>query len=162
MGTCENCIWSYRGEWNFLYCAKLENSSGNDLRVRANGSCDKFSSRATASNSGYNSGSNCFLTSACVKFMGKEDDCYELTILRAFRDNYLKTSEAYQQLIENYYKIAPTIIEHIEASSEPDKHYAYIYKQIQLCITCIEKSDFEQTLFLYKKMVTTLAEEFNL
>ena len=35
--------------------------------------------------------SGCFLTTATVKYMGKPDDCYELTVLRDFRDKYMLT-----------------------------------------------------------------------
>ena len=33
--------------------------------------------------------SGCYLTSACVEAMGLADDCYELTVLREFRDAWL-------------------------------------------------------------------------
>lgn len=35
------------------------------------------------------SSGGCFLTSACTEAKGLADDCYELTMLRAFRDEYL-------------------------------------------------------------------------
>jgi hypothetical protein len=31
----------------------------------------------------------CFITTACVSQMGHNDSCYELQVLRNFRDNYL-------------------------------------------------------------------------
>lgn len=42
--------------------------------------------------------------------MGLPDDCYELTVLRGFRDNYLKNRENGAQDIADYYRNAPQIV----------------------------------------------------
>ena len=38
-----------------------------------------------------NDSGGCFLTSACTEARGLPDDCHELTVLRAFRDGYLRS-----------------------------------------------------------------------
>ena len=155
---CEDCIFSYSKDFG-LYCSFLENSSGGDLRVKREGSCNHFSERPNSSNSGYNSGSSgCFLTSACVDYFGKPDDCYELTTLRKFRDNYLAKTEEGKKIISQYYKVAPAIIEKINNSDSKDKFYLYIYDEIKKCISHIENDKNESALTVYMKMVQYFME----
>ena len=54
--------------------------------------------------------SGCFLTSACVEAKGLPDDCRELTVLRNFRDTYLKASADGQRDVCEYYHVAPMIV----------------------------------------------------
>jgi hypothetical protein len=70
---------------------------------------------------------DCFLTTACVKIMGKPDDCIELTTLRHFRDTHLLTTEEGKKLVDEYYHIAPKIIEQINLTKEQEVIYKNIY-----------------------------------
>jgi hypothetical protein len=45
---------------------------------------------------------DCYLTSACVAHAGLADDCRELTVMRAFRDEYLMTSVRGVILVSRY------------------------------------------------------------
>jgi len=51
---------------------------------------------------------SCYLTTACMKhFLDDFDDnCYELTVFRWFRDNFVSKED-----IEHYYNIAPKIVD---------------------------------------------------
>ena len=53
----------------------------------------------------------CYLTTACMMHYldNFDDNCYELRVLRWFRDNYVSKED-----IETYYKVAPIIVEGIE------------------------------------------------
>ena len=42
---------------------------------------------------------NCFITTACVKYYGLKDNCYQLEILRKFRDGYLLKSDSNKDLV---------------------------------------------------------------
>ncbi len=105
------------------------------------------------------SSSSCYLTSACVGYLGKPDDCYELTTLRAFRDDHLKKTAEGSALVEEYYKIAPQIVEKIEASGKQKEYYEYIYKVVTECVACIEKGDGDGALARYRDMTLTLKEQ---
>lgn len=59
---------------------------------------------------------DCFLTTVCVKHLGKSDDCIELETLRSFRDSYIKKSKDGADLIEMYYEIGPKIVGAIKSS----------------------------------------------
>lgn len=52
----------------------------------------------------------CFLTTAVCEYLGKSDDCEELTTLRACRDQWLAKQPGGKELIEEYYEIAPGIV----------------------------------------------------
>ena len=105
------------------------------------------------------SSSSCYLTSACVGYLGKPDDCYELTTLREFRDNYLKKTKEGKVLVKRYYEIAPKIVEKIEASGNRKEYYDYIYGVVKECVTCIENGDREGALTRYRAMTLKLQTE---
>lgn len=101
----------------------------------------------------------CFLTAACVNYLGKPDDCHELTTLRTFRDGYLKKTAEGSALVEQYYEIAPKIVEKIEASGKQKEYYEYIYGVVTECVACIEKGDSDGALARYRDMTLTLKEK---
>lgn len=106
-----------------------------------------FEERSSSSSSG------CFLTSACVEHKGLADDCEELTKLRAFRDTYLKSTPEGCAIVEEYYKIAPQIVENIDNSAKKDDIYEYIYQEVHKCIACIESGDNDGAVAVYRDMV---------
>jgi hypothetical protein len=53
---------------------------------------------------------NCFITTACVKYYGLNDNCYQLKTLRKFRDTYLLKSHENALLVGQYYCIAPNLV----------------------------------------------------
>jgi hypothetical protein len=63
----------------------------------------------------------CFLTTATCEYMGLPDDNEYLETLRKFRDSYM--AESYPELIEEYYRISPAIVNYI--AERPDKQEVY-------------------------------------
>lgn len=105
--------------------------------------------------------STCYLTTACVFNKGLPDDCDELTTLRSFRDTYLKSLPEGEKEIEEYYKTAPTIVDHINASDNPGKVYDDIYNSVIVpCVELIKNGDNEAAHCKYRDMVTSLMKEF--
>ena len=102
----------------------------------------------------------CFLTSACVNYLGKPDNCNELQILRDFRDNYLSQTETGKSIIREYYDIAPFIVKKIDASPRRSEYYAFIYKKIVECIAAINANQNEIALEIYKQMVLYFKDIF--
>lgn len=107
------------------------------------------------------SSSGCFLTSACVDYLGKPDNCPELQTLRKFRDNYVANTENGKALIDEYYRIAPAIVEKINSSPNQEKYYVTIYENIVKCIEHIESENFENALTIYSEMVKYFQKEFS-
>lgn len=163
MASCGSCRYFVAESGYHLiydgYCLLLTKGDSQKGVQRSN-SCDRFVQKDTASNSGFKGG--CFLTSACTEYLGKPDDCEELTKLRAFRDNYMKSSEQGKKLVEEYYRIAPKIVEKINASENKNQYYEDIYQTILLCIAAIDGGDNEKTLKLYKQMVEKYKARFSI
>ena len=70
---------------------------------------------------------SCYLTSACMKYFQEnfDDNCYELTVLRWFRDNFVSKED-----IKHYYEVAPIIVESINNGEKNDIIYNYIYDNV--------------------------------
>lgn len=113
--------------------------------------CNGFDSKGSSSSS--SSGDGCFFTSALVKHLGKADDCEELTTLRAFRDNYMKSFACGNALVQEYYRIAPAIVKAIDASDKKDEYYNDIYDTVKKCVDLIKAGDNQNTMKLYVQMV---------
>lgn len=58
----------------------------------------------------------CYLTTICVMHLNKADDCFELTTLRRFRDEYVAKQNNGKMLISNYNTVAPMVVSKINKS----------------------------------------------
>lgn len=100
----------------------------------------------------------CYLTSACMSYYlnNFDDDCYELTILRWFRDNFVSKEE-----IKHYYNIAPQIVEAIEQEEHKDIIYNYIYDNVvDTCVEAIENGNYEFAYNRYKESILNLKQTY--
>lgn len=103
----------------------------------------------------------CYITTAVCENFGKADDCYELKLLRDYRDNYLAEQPGGEAMIREYYDVAPTIVKHINQTEEPQQVYQAIWSTyLQPCISMIENQELEQCQELYREMVYTLKDEY--
>lgn len=150
MGLCKNCCWYYNEDEFRNWCLHF------DRRISPNGSCDNYEKKETPEDAHYSGGGGCYLTGACVDYLGKPDDCEELTALRNFRDGYMKKSAEGARLVEEYYEVAPKIVKAIEASPEKSKYYDYIYGKIKTCMALIAQGSLEETQKEYTDMVAYL------
>lgn len=118
--------------------------------------CPRYRAKSSGGSS-----SGCFLTSACVEAKGLADDCRELTVLRAFRDNYMKSTEAGNADICRYYHIAPTIVENIKKRPNALEIFEKIYDDLVIpCVDLIDNSKNEEAYQKYKCYVETLAKQY--
>lgn len=105
-------------------------------------------------------GGGCYITTATCEEYGKPDDCYELTMFRAFRDNWLAHQEDGNELIEQYYKTAPAIVEKINRQSNCSEIYHHINEvYLSKCLTYIENQEYEKCKNLYIEMMNYLYKE---
>ena len=103
------------------------------------------------------SSEGCYLTSDCVRAMGLPDDCHELTVLRRFRDTYLKGIPGGAEEICEYYHIAPTIVAAIDQKNDRLAILRRIYENMVLpCVNLIEAKQFEQAHLLYREQTVKL------
>lgn len=147
---CFYYAWKY-GDY---YCMKKEESIPDDLYQRY---CKNYNYDDCPIYKGEESGGGCFLTSACVEAKGLPDDCYELTVLRRFRDTYLQAQPEGAALIQNYYDIAPEIVRKVNRRKEKDEIWEEIYrKMVEPCVALVEKGEFQKALDCYKKYTEIL------
>ena len=103
----------------------------------------------------------CYITTAVCESLGMSDDCYELKLLRDYRDGYLMSSEDGADIVRTYYNIAPTIVNRINKKEDSSKIYSDIFKQyISPCISLIEKDKKEECRELYSDMVYSLRDRY--
>ena len=156
--TCPNCHkktinfkkygWGYPGG-----CAECDNCGF----YTAKGACPDCNANISFEKCKIDE--DCFITTAVCNSLKKSDDCYELSILRRFRDTWLSTQEKGDELIREYYNIAPAIVEVIDRLNDKKDIYIMIYERyIQPCIALIENKKERECMNLYKEMVHTLKQ----
>lgn len=105
--------------------------------------------------------SGCYLTTACLRAKKDkfDDNCSELTILRKFRDSYVK--EKHLKDIEEYYCTAPKIVKAISSIADSDLLYNKMYSELVLgTIDLIEKKQYEKAYNLYKSYGKKLMQRY--
>jgi len=95
-----------------------------------------------------NASGGCFLTTACCEWRGLPDDCDELTTLRNFRDSYVPKSK-----VDEYYRIAPTIVEKVRGNKEA---LEFIYQTVKRCVTLVKAGEPVNAMSVYEGMVNKL------
>ncbi len=103
----------------------------------------------------------CYVTTAVCLSIGKSEDCSEIRILKEYRDGYLSHESDGKELIEEYYDIAPTIVNRINKQSNASETYREIYKNyISPCIELISEDRMQDCKELYVRMMRTLQQEY--
>ena len=104
---------------------------------------------------------NCFITTAVCETLSKPDDCYELKTFRDFRDNWLLNQKDGKFLIDEYYRIAPQIVDSIRKLPNSKEIFFGIWKNhLKECLTFIEVADYPEVKKRYISMVYILKNEF--
>ncbi|MGL4758711.1 MAG: CFI-box-CTERM domain-containing protein [Patescibacteria group bacterium] len=99
---------------------------------------------------------NCFLTTACTQMMGLDDSCYELQVLRKYRDNYLTNRVGGIDDISKYYSEAPEIVNKINKLSESKRIWQDVFNEIQNIVSMIESNKNEEAYKKYTKLFNLL------
>ena len=119
------------------------------------GNSDDDSSSSSSSSGG------CFLTSACTAARGLPDDCHELTVLRNYRDNWLKNQPDGVLLIAHYYEVAPKIVDAIDKLENRLEIWDEVYRETVVpCVEMIQQERCQEALELYQGMTEKLEWRF--
>ena len=87
--------------------------------------------------------------------------CGSLTVLRGFRDNYLRSLSEGQDEIAEYYFVAPQIVTEIKSRADAGSVLNAIYEKCVLpCVGMIECGDNEGAHRLYRETVSRLRLEY--
>lgn len=137
------------------------NAMRNGDKAAAAGYVQAFKDRVDRGEKDKPKPSSCFITTAVCDNFGKADDCYELTTFRNFRDNWLVSQPDGKFLIDEYYEIAPKIVNKINHLTNADEIYSSIWsKYLKPCLCFIESGKNEDCKTLYVNMVKNLREKF--
>jgi hypothetical protein len=132
--------------------------SNNATKVAITNSNNQANVAITQSNN--SSGGGCFITTAICEFDGKSDDCYELRVLRNFRDLYMRATPERAMLVELYYATAPSIVDRIDDFGSDARREAYeiLRRHIDRAIAAIGAGDDEKAARIYIGMLGRAAE----
>ena len=102
----------------------------------------------------------CYITTAVCGNSGKPDNCHELTVLRDFRDSYMRIHFPAQ--LQEYYATAPEIVQKI--NERPDA--ATVYKQFERdyiapAVAAVESENYEGAHAIYLSLVKRAKEIAN-
>lgn len=99
----------------------------------------------------------CYITTAVCASLGKPDDCYELNLMRRYRDEYLVNQKGGEEIVAEYYDIAPTIVNRINRMENSEDVYADIWSRyLHPCVSMIESDNLEACRKIYTDMVYSL------
>jgi hypothetical protein len=101
--------------------------------------------------------SGCFLTTAACTHMGRPDDCVELATLRHFRDYYLSATPEGRTLVQDYYRMAPLILEKLDGATLDE-----VWDVIVSCTSYIEQGQFKMATCTYVDLVVSLLHRHGL
>lgn len=103
----------------------------------------------------------CYITTAVCASREQSDDCYELNLLRDYRDGYLAADQRGKALIEEYYNVAPTIVNRINREENSREIYEQIYQQyLRKCVHMIEVGKLGECGQIYAAMVEELEKKY--
>jgi hypothetical protein len=107
-----------------------------------------------------NMGNSCPATISCVHLSGLSDDCKNMTGMGRFRDIYLLSLPNGQTLYDEYYRLAPAIVDAIEQSDERSQYLADILARVRQCVQFYNNGDSESALKIYSVMFDELKSKF--
>ena len=105
-------------------------------------------------------GGGCFLTTACVKVAGLPDNCVELQVMRSFRDKYIASLPYDAELVEDYYRTAPTIAQRMKADANSAVRFEALLATIRSAVTLIEAGREADALELCKEEFAALKRRY--
>ena len=89
------------------------------------------------------------------------DDCHELTVLRAFRDGYLRSQPEGEAQIAEYYAVAPKIVDAIRSKADAVEAFDAIYRElVEPCVAMIERGENLEAHALYRSYVLRLKKHY--
>lgn len=143
-------VYEYRSEKSFRSHMK-EHGLNPDKYIKP----DKNKKSSGSSSSG------CYLTTACVVSRGLPDDCVELQTLRAFRDNYLAILPNGRTEIDQYYQMAPSVVEAIDKKENCEEIWNQVYTELVApCVQMIHAQDNEKAHKHYKAYSMELQKKY--
>ncbi len=101
--------------------------------------------------------SGCYITTIMCEILGYSDDCEILTVMRAFRDEYLKLHAEYIPILLEYDQIGPKICEKIREDEDNYRLALEAMKYYLLpCASAYKSGNPLEALKIYQNMIQRL------
>lgn len=157
----------YKGAWHVDHSRAIANGGSHHMNnlfaacISCNSEKGTLHKTTIRRRKGYGQedSSGCFITTACVTSQGLPDDCYELQVLRKFRDTYVVAQLGGKKLLDEYYITAPLIVEQINKQRNAVAIYQELYKNIQEAVKLIEQMMHTEAFNLYCLIVNDLKKK---
>jgi hypothetical protein len=104
--------------------------------------------------------SGCFITTACVEYAGLSDDCYELQMMRKFRDEFISSLPEATSLLNDYYRTAPSIVQSIKLQKDSKDIFEKLLSITRKVVTLIHAGHNSQALVLCKREFKKLRKKY--
>ena len=105
----------------------------------------------------------CFITTAVCEAEGKPDDCAELTAFRAFRDGWLSQTPEGRALVNDYYEVAPSIVQIMKHCDDAQKVCRRLRRQyLEPCYQDLQAGRYSACRDRYVSMVNELRSRYSL
>lgn len=103
----------------------------------------------------------CFVTTAVCNGLHKAPECEEIRLMKQYRDEYLLAQPGGEQLVKEYYNIAPTIVKRIARAQEPEAEYQYLWDHyISRCVALAGEGREEECRDVYEEMMLSLKDKY--
>ncbi|MDE7016782.1 MAG: hypothetical protein K2P65_04270 [Lachnospiraceae bacterium] len=103
----------------------------------------------------------CYVTTAICQGLHKSQNCREVQLMKAYRDEYLVLQEGGEEITREYYDIAPTIVKRIAKEASPEEKYQYLWEHyLQFCVAMVESGKYEECKETYMQMIEELKREY--
>lgn len=104
---------------------------------------------------------DCFLTTACTAARALPDHCAELTILRTLRDSFMRPSGSGAALVDEYYRVAPSIVRGVNRRANKGKIWNLVYTDLVTpAVSLIRAGRNQEAVQLYSEYVGWMKEAF--
>ena len=103
------------------------------------------------------------MTTATCLALGKEDDCEELIAFKRYRDEHLIYDKDGANLIREYYRIAPFILQSIDKQMSPNMIFQKLYDEyIAVGYEYLKRKDYVNAKATYISMVENLCSMYGI
>jgi len=104
--------------------------------------------------------SPCFITTACVEARGLPDNCPELNTVRAFRDNYVRALPNGEEILCEYYEVAPQIVAGINGADNRQQVYLNLYEDLISAVELIRQGKDNEVFRNYLRILSELKQRY--
>lgn len=146
------------GHGHFSWPTERDYEDDDDDHNTTDYSREESNDRENPSQAEVEKRSGCYLTSACISHYKEhfDDNCFELNVLRKFRDIYVPQEE-----IQHYYNVAPHIVSEIEKEKNAEIIFNKIYTGIVCpCVQDIIYGNYKQAYTRYKRTILAFENKY--